>query len=360
VCSDWLGYNGAVTFNPASRSPLTPHHLKHFTEGTLFCRVARAVCEADCLPRKELFESWEVARRVRRRFRGGTVYDLACGHGLIAHLMLILDDTSPRAVGVDTRLPESAAKLSAMLIKHWPRLAGRVQLVQGPIACVQLTRGDIAVSAHACGALTDEVLEIAASAQARVAVLPCCHDGDSNDAAGLAGWVDKALAIDVVRAVELRGRGYQVHTQSIPLSITPKNRLLLGRPFVEIYEATRYEAYLPQGTVVLRHGELAPALDELAPSWAFITAWNPGSRLRSRPENEHRQAKLIRELTGRYRLFPGKGIGDDGAWEELSVLVLGISHAEALAIGRAWGQLAVLLGSRGEPARVTSCQGNKS
>jgi Protein of unknown function (DUF3293)/Methyltransferase domain len=352
-------YKGPVIFNPASRSLLTPRDLPRFPDETLFCRIARAVCEAACLPRKELFESWEVARRVRRQFRGGTAFDLACGHGLIAHLMLILDDSSPRAVGIDARLPESAAKVSAALLAHWPRLAGRVELVQGPIASVQLERGDVVVSAHACGALTDEVLRLAAAAQARVAVLPCCHDGDASDDAGLTGWVDQALAIDAVRAMALRGRGYQVHTKTIPRSITPKNRLLLGQPLVELYEATRYEAHLPQGTVVLRHGEAAPSLDSIleseAPEWAFITAWNPGSRRLSRPENERRQAALLRGLSGRYRLFPGKGVGDDGTWPpELSVLVLGIPHREAIELGRAWGQNAVLLGARYAPARVVS------
>ncbi len=349
-----------MTFDPSSRSLLTPRDLPRFPGETLFCRIARAVCTAACLPRKELFESWEVARRVRRRFRGGTVFDLACGHGLIAHLMLILDDSSPRALAVDARLPESAARLSAALLAHWPRLTGRVELVQAPLAGVRLARGDVAVSAHACGALTDAILAIAADAQARVAVLPCCHDGDANGAAGLGGWVDAALAIDAVRAVELRGRGYQIHTQTIPASITPKNRLLLGRPLLELYEATRYEVHLPQGTVVLRHGEPAPAVDALlepaAPGWAFLTAWNPGSRRLSRPENERRQQALVRELSGRYRLFHGQGVGDD--WPaELSVLALGIPHGEALARGRAWGQLAVVLGNRGEPARVTACQG---
>jgi hypothetical protein len=341
-------------FRLSSRSLLTLRDLPRFAGETLFDRVARAVCAADCLPRKELFESWEVARRVRRRFRGGTVYDLACGHGLIAHLLLILDDSSPRAVGIDARLPESAAKLSAALLAHWPRLAGRVSLVQGPISAARPVRGDIAVSSHACAALTDEVLDLAASAQARVAVLPCCHDGDSSDAGGLNGWVDEALAIDAVRAVRLRDRGYEVHTQLIPAAITPKNRLLLGRPLLEAYESTRYEAHLPQGLVVLRHGELAPLVD--ADSWAFITAWNPGSRRLSRPENERRQKELIQQLSGRYRLHYGKGTADDGGWPpELSVLVLGIPHPEALALGRAFGQHAVLLGARGEPARVALC-----
>lgn len=350
-----------MEFNPASRSLLTPRDLSRFPDETLFCRVARAVCEAGCLPRKELYESWEVARRVRRRFRGGTVFDLACGHGLIAQLLLLLDDSSPRAFAIDQRLPESAAKVWAAVGAHWPRLEGRVEFVQGPIAKAVLRPGDLVVSAHACGALTDEVLALAADAQARVAVLPCCHDGDANDSGGVAGWLDQALAIDTVRALELRGRGYQVHTQTIPATITPKNRLLLGRPLREVYEATRYQAHLPEGTIVLLHGQPAPALDALlepaSPSWAFLTAWNPGSRKLSRPENERRQAELVRELSGRYRLFHGRGVGDDGAWAELSVLALGIPHSEAIARGHAWGQLAVLLGSRGEPARVTFCAG---
>jgi len=353
----------SMPFNPSSRSLLTARDLSHFEGDTLFCRVGRAVCEAGCLPRKELFESWEVAQRVRKKFSGGNVYDLACGHGLVAHLMLILDDSSPRAVGIDSRLPESAAKLSTTLLRHWPQLIGRIELIQAPMASIQarLGRSDLVVSSHACGALTDEVLSIAGNAQARVAVLPCCHDGDANDDAGLSGWLDEAFAIDAVRAVELRNRGYQVDTQLISAQVTPKNRLLLGQPLLELYEAARYVVHLASGAVTLRHGEFAPALnallEESAPNWAFITAWNPGSRRLSRPENERRQRELIRELSGRYRLFPGAGMDDDNAWPaELSVLALGISQEEAMARGRAWGQLAILFGRRGERASVISCR----
>ena len=147
----------------------------------------------------------------------------------------------------------------------------------------------------------------------------------------------------------------------IPASITPKNRLLLGRPLVEAYEASRYQVLLASGTLVLRHGELAPALDALldpaAHEWAFVTAWNPASRRLPRPENERRQAALRRSLGGRYRVFNGVGIGDDGRWPpEESVLILGIAHGKALALGQAWGQLAVLLGARGAPARVALCR----
>ena len=89
---------------------------------------------------------------------------------------------------------------------------------------------DIVVAIHACGSLTDRVLERAAAARARVAVLPCCHDLDVSETGELTGWVDGPLAVDIVRAVRLRQLGYRVWTQSIPAAITPKNRLLLGAP----------------------------------------------------------------------------------------------------------------------------------
>jgi hypothetical protein len=110
-------------FSPASRARLTAHDLGRFPSGTLFDRVWRAVCEAGCLPRKELFEAWEVARRARRWFRGGRVIDLGAGHGLLAQIMLILDDSSPRALAIDAALPDSASRVHDALVKVWPRLA---------------------------------------------------------------------------------------------------------------------------------------------------------------------------------------------------------------------------------------------
>ncbi|HEY8079310.1 MAG TPA: methyltransferase, partial [Labilithrix sp.] len=182
------------------------------------------------LPRKELYESWHVARRVRRRLRGGRVVDLACGHALVAHLMLLLDDTSPRALAVDSRIPPSAERVAAALARAWPRIAGRVEIVERSIDDVPLEAGDVVVSTHACGALTDRVLARAAAARARVAVLPCCHDEATCDAGSLDGWIDAPLAIDVVRAQRLAANGYAVHTQLLPAEITPKNRLLVAEP----------------------------------------------------------------------------------------------------------------------------------
>lgn len=171
-----------------------------------------------------------MARRVRRLFRGGRVVDLGGGHGLLAHVMLLLDDSSPVALVVDTRLPPSSAALGEAMARAWPRLRGRVAFLGRGLDDVDIDPTDVVVSSHACGALTDRVLDRAAGARARVAVLPCCHDLAACDAGELSGWVDGPAAIDIVRALRLRQRGYRIWTQAIPAAITPKNRLLLGAP----------------------------------------------------------------------------------------------------------------------------------
>lgn len=190
--------------------------------------MARAVCEAGCLPRKELYEAWEVARRARRGFRGGRVIDFGSGHGLLAHLMLLLDDSSPMALAVERTIPLSASRIQDALVRAWPRLAGRIEFVTGGPGALAITSDDLVVSCHACGAFADQVLHAAAAAGARVAVLPCCHDAETCDTGDLTGWMDPALAIDAVRVLKLRALGYRVRTQKIPGTITPKNRLILG------------------------------------------------------------------------------------------------------------------------------------
>lgn len=225
-----VGPHPETAMDRSSRNRLTDRQLDRFPGETLFDRIARTVCHAGCLPRKELFEAWEVARRVRRRFRGGRIIDLACGHGLLASLLLLLDDSSPMALGIDRNLPESAAKLQAAMETAWPRLEGRVALCRGEVDTVALTADDLVVSVHACGGLTDLVIDRAVQARARLAVLPCCHDLESGDCGDLRGWLDGPLAMDVTRATRLRAAGYRVVTQLVPVEITPKNRLLLAEP----------------------------------------------------------------------------------------------------------------------------------
>jgi hypothetical protein len=149
---------------------------------------------------------------------------------LVAQLLLLLDDSSPSALAIDIRLPQSAARVSECLSSVWPRLRGRVTLLEARLDQVVAGPSDLLVSCHACGRLTDDVIELALRSRSRVVVLPCCQSATSCDLGGLSGWLDPALAVDVTRAARLRAAGYQVYTQAISSEITAKNRLLLAEP----------------------------------------------------------------------------------------------------------------------------------
>ena len=217
-------------FTPGTRNRLTRHDLARFPGDTLFDRLGRVVCHVGRLPRKELYEAWEVARRVRRWCRGGRVIDVAGGHGLLAHMMLLLDASSAEAIVVDPAPALSGRALHQALAEEWPRLRDRVTVRAEDLQRVRLEPTDLVVSSHACGALTDRILDAAVAVNAAVAALPCCHDLAQCDAGPLGGWLDGPMAVDAMRAMRLASHGYRVRTQTIPRAITPKNRLLIGTP----------------------------------------------------------------------------------------------------------------------------------
>jgi hypothetical protein len=162
--------------------------------------------------------------------KGGPVIDVAGGHGLVAWILTLVDRSTPQATCIDTRIPDSAHKLHAVLSRRWPQVGEKVHYQQAPMADAPVTPDTRVVAVHACGGLTDQALDLALSARARVAALPCCHSHRKLDAGGLAGWLPRPMAIDVTRAARLRNAGYDVWTLTIPEDITPENRLMLAAP----------------------------------------------------------------------------------------------------------------------------------
>ena len=131
---------------------------------------------------------------------------------------------------------------------------------------------------------------------------------------------------------------------------------------MDAYRRTSFEAETPVGHLAIRVGQTCPPLDALldmhgAHEWAFITACNPGSVPLADAENVTRMRDLRQAIAGReLTAFDGQGVPDRGDWQpEPSVLILGLPRQAALAIGRQFGQLAIVVGRRGEPARLVRC-----
>lgn len=124
------------------------------------------------------------------------------------------------------------------------------------------------------------------------------------------------------------------------------------------YEATDYRVDEgPRGGFTIRVGARSADADALlaataAEAWAFITASNPRSVQLPAAENVARMARLERRVRERGLVaYAGTGVGAD--WPpESSLLVIGLAEPEAVAVAREFGQHAIVVGSRGTPARL--------
>lgn len=217
---------------PGSRNKLSPSHARYYPDEGLLDALGRAICAVDCLPRKELHEAWEMATRIRTWLAGDPtvrVVDLCAGYGLLAQVLL-LQGCDPRttALAVDVRPAKNHVLVHAAVVAAFPDLVGRITFERARLEDVTLGAGDVVVSAHACGALSDAVLSRAAAVGARVALMPCCHR--TRRRPDLASLADPAARIDEERAMWLVERGYDVCVDAIPANVSGKNRLLLGRP----------------------------------------------------------------------------------------------------------------------------------
>jgi hypothetical protein len=136
---------------------------------------------------------------------------------------------------------------------------------------------------------------------------------------------------------------------------------------IAFYERTEYRVRrVGGGWDVIRIGQQLPALlHAMLPAqdapWAFITAWNPYSRLRPTDVNRAAQRKLmthLRNLQPVPRMAAGVGVGPqcgDECWREPSLFVAGVALAEVDRLMREFGQHAVVAGCGDEPAALRWC-----
>lgn len=128
------------------------------------------------------------------------------------------------------------------------------------------------------------------------------------------------------------------------------------------YRATAYRVADPAGAFEIRIDAHCLPLDVLldrrgAACWAWVTAHNPGGRLRAAAANaaDQRRLEAVVEQAG-FTAIPGRSIAADDTWPpEESLLILALARDAAVALARAFGQEALVVGVRGAPAELVFC-----
>jgi hypothetical protein len=118
---------------------------------------------------------------------------------------------------------------------------------------------------------------------------------------------------------------------------------------LEVYRSTLFVIEAPDRDMTLLVGEDNLAVGELLESYgvrtcALVTAWNPHSKKLEAYDNQRRQNELVEKVNKLgHPVLPGRGVGKDPTWPpEQSILIIGIRRDDAIQLGRAFEQLAII------------------
>ena len=126
-------------------------------------------------------------------------------------------------------------------------------------------------------------------------------------------------------------------------------------PLIAAYKNTRYHVFNTGITICIDENNVL--LDALlskqdAKSWAYITAYNPFSQTFTDEANDARHRLLLQSVAS-FSSLEGEGKGADESWPpEKSLLILGISKEQAIAIGNEYEQNAIVYGEAGQAAKL--------
>ena len=214
----------------SSRKRLHPGSAKNFPADNVHDRIARALCEAYCLPRKEFFESWSFVNRVRRRLDSTVVWDLCAGHGLVSFLLALLEPQLTSVRAIDLRKPLSFERIRAALAPLGEERIAKVVFEESALEDVEPPREPVFMTAvHACGRRSDRAIELALASRSSIALLPCCQDVSAIEIpdAVLQRW-SKRESVDVARIFTLHRAGYRTVSAKVDDDVTQCADAIIG------------------------------------------------------------------------------------------------------------------------------------
>jgi hypothetical protein len=111
---------------------------------------------------------------------------------------------------------------------------------------------------------------------------------------------------------------------------------------IQAYRETRYSVYFDGGERTIFVVDRPPRGRAPSRSVTVVTAWNPGLQRPGKDENRAANARLEAALRERGHVYyPAKGESAGGTHAEPSFAVMDLTQAQAISLGREFGQAAV-------------------
>ena len=167
------------------------------------------------------------------------VYDFCSGHGLTGMLFAACNPPRKNRIVtthlVDIVQPRSHQVLKDMIAEVCPWVNDNIQFHTMDLEAFSAMPKSqdvcqIAIATHACGTLTDQVLEEAVKMGCcAIAAMPCCYTGtDKGVPHGIKRAHGVAWAADIKRTYFLHSHNFHTDYSTIPIEITPLNRIIVA------------------------------------------------------------------------------------------------------------------------------------
>jgi len=136
---------------------------------------------------------------------------------------------------------------------------------------------------------------------------------------------------------------------------------MISKELLKAYKATDFIFYPDNSISIIKVGKTNKVLDKIlrkhkATEAAFITPWNPKSKNLSYKQNQKRMKQIIKLLEKKNQTFIfAVGRSPDGKYYEDSLLVLNIKSADAMELGRKFGQNAIVTHKIRKRSKLVLC-----
>ncbi|RMF55407.1 hypothetical protein D6745_02375 [Candidatus Woesearchaeota archaeon] len=187
------------------------------------------------LKEKELNEAFAFYKKVSPLFPSlDYVVDLCCGNGLNG-MLWVLQGNAKKAVSIDREENPNFERVRRRILECGNLNQESIVFYQKDIyePLPILTGKGLIISIHACGELTDKVIDSSIGHSLPFAVMPCCHDYENKSdyiIPQILRYFDIGIAIDIMRAIHIHQAGYDIILRRISEKITEKNLILIGKP----------------------------------------------------------------------------------------------------------------------------------
>ncbi len=160
-----------------------------------------------------------------------TIVDCCCGNSFLGWHWLV-NDNSLNVLAVDNRVTNRFREVNQYFKQNFPNLSEKHSFIERDVSKIIFPESSLVVALHACGNLTDIIIEKCVDKRLPFAVMPCCPNSRR------IWWKDKSIYfegslsryIDNLRLEYMQKNGYAAKFELIDENITPMNRIILARP----------------------------------------------------------------------------------------------------------------------------------